>query len=107
MDRLLRSNLEKLYYQSGAPAWVEIGDVGCINNRFNFSTMKMVVDIEAGEYVRAICFGKEYDLSGIAIYSAASGIAPHLYCESGIKGTTAGGGTVYIDSMIITENEPL
>jgi len=96
---------EKLYYLNSAAAYVEIADEECLNYQTNFSTFKVVADFSNGKYVRALCFGSEYDLSAYPLYVSNSAVVKHLETRVKVQGITAGGMRVYIDNMTITENE--
>lgn len=98
---------EKLYYLNSALAYIEIAELPCLNYDNCFSTLKVVADFDSGKYIRAICFGNEYDLSDCELYTAASAIAKHLKCSTKAQGITAGGMIVYLDNFILTENEPV
>lgn len=96
---------KKLYYLNSVPAYVEIAVDECINYTTNFSTFKIVADFSTGKYVKALCFGDEYDLSAHSLYIDGSAIVKHLKSGVKVQGITAGGMQVYLDNMVITENE--
>jgi len=83
-----------------------IGNFAVEESDFDFSTFKLVVDFESGKYVRAIVFGEEYDISDYDLSTFASTtkrrLRYQLYMSSLITG-----GTVYVDNIIMTGNEPL
>jgi hypothetical protein len=99
-------NAEKLYYMDSSGAYVEIAALTCLNHINSFSTLKVVADFDDAKYVRAMCFGNEYDLSTHSLYTSGSAIVKHIKAFSEVKGITAGGMQVYIDNMVLTENEP-
>lgn len=73
----------------------------------NWGTMKLVVDFSSGNYIRALIFGSEYDLSGIAYQTTASVVgykvaAIRIY----IATTEAVVKTGYFDNFLLTEGEP-
>ena len=73
---------------------------------YNFSTIKMVVDIEKGKYVRAIVFGQEIDISMYDMYYLGGSV--HRKIEYGAQVKTLGtAGVFYVDNIILTENEPI
>lgn len=75
----------------------------------SFSTMKLVVDLAAKHAVRAIVFGKEYDLSVLDCTPAITvdGTAAHITAGITMASTGTGNNTSYVDNIIITENEPI
>ena len=73
---------------------------------YNFSTLKLVADFSSGKYIRALMFGKEYDLSAYTIRTAGSGSVKHIESMFEVKGSATAISTVYVDDMVITENEP-
>lgn len=99
-------NTEKLYYLNSSSSYVEIADIPYSANKYNFSTFKVVVDLTNMKYLRAICFGNEYDLSEHTLYSTNSAVTRHIKGSSIITGIDATAFSVYIDNMILTENEP-
>ena len=74
---------------------------------YNFSTFKLVADIETKKYVRAIVFGVEYDLSQHSLKSVGAPSGCYLVSRVTIEGLAAGVNTAYIDNIVLTENEPI
>lgn len=72
----------------------------------NFHTLKLVVDYSTGEYVRLLLNNVTYDLSGIAGRSLASAVAAHQRVFVDLVGIVAQNNTVYVDDVILTQNEP-
>ncbi len=78
-----------------------------LHDHYNmFNGFKLVVDLEEGEYERAILNEAEYDMEGIALEQSADGHSPVI--KLGIRNTGMGGknGIVYVDDVIVTQNEP-
>lgn len=71
-----------------------------------FHTWKMVFDMASGEYVRVILDNTEFDLSGNPVLSAASALEPHLQLAVFLAGRAAQNDTMFIDDVILTQNEP-
>ncbi len=76
------------------------------HNANTFHVLKVVLDVEAGEYVRVILDDTEDDLSGIPCYQSASTWAPLFLNSVQVSGRAAATSTVYLDSVILTQNEP-
>jgi hypothetical protein len=97
---------ELQYYDDGGD-WVAIDTAIPTNtNIYAYNRMKIVADLTAGEYIRALYNDTEHDLSGTAIRSYASAGSPsttiliRLYSLSGYNQTA------YVDSIILTNAEP-
>jgi len=71
-----------------------------------FHTIKLVVDASAGEYVRLILNETEYSMAGIAAQSVADSIAPNFLIQIVNNGAGASNFPLYIDDVILTQNEP-
>lgn len=73
---------------------------------FFFNTWKLVVDFKKEEYVRAIVNEVEYDLSGISYKKTVSATTPLFRLALAVVNNSAGNHHVYVDDVIITQNEP-
>ena len=95
-----------LYTASG---WPVLGIVSKYTGKYIFSTFKLVGDFETGKYNKLLILGTEYDLSTHSCYIFAQPppiIPPHLLIEVYYIGFT-GASTMYIDNVIVTENEKI
>lgn len=72
----------------------------------SFSKLKIVGDIAAGEYMRIIVNDKQWDLPTIAGYSGAIALEPHVNIWIYFIGTSGHNPKAYVDSVIVTQNEP-
>lgn len=70
-----------------------------------FNHVKLVADFINKKYVRLIANDQVYDLADIALRALATGTAAKLNPYIDIY-TSGGACTVYIDDVIITQNEP-
>jgi hypothetical protein len=70
-----------------------------------FHTWKLVVNAEDQEYARLILNGSTYDLSGIPARVTADSRFPSLSAVVTVNGRAGGTSTVYIDDVILTQNE--
>lgn len=71
-----------------------------------FHTFKVVCDFQANQYVRLILNDIEYDISGYALFTFGSGIAAHLRAVVLAENFAAGNHHIYVEDVIITQNEP-
>lgn len=71
-----------------------------------FHTIKIVVDLVNEEYCYIILDNINYDLSGIAYRLTGSEAAPSLYIDVRAYAGVDDNVSVYIDDVIITQNEP-
>jgi len=71
-----------------------------------WNTMKVVVDVDAEEYVRAIVNDVEYDMSGIALRAytgAEQRRSLYLIETNAVEAVTR---RFFVDDIIVTQNEP-
>lgn len=100
-------NLDKLYiYDSTGGYVLFISDLPLVSSNFIFHTLKIVVDFSTGYYKRLLLDNVEYDISDIAIYPHGNTSAPMVYSYMGIANMAAIGGDVWIDDVILTQEEP-
>lgn len=96
-----------LQYLDSSSVWQNIATgIDLPASLWSFSTIKLVVDLDAKEYLRVILNETEHDISGITAPSAASGLAPSLKCLAHNTGAGADNHYIYVDNFIITQNEP-
>lgn len=71
-----------------------------------FFTMKYVVDLTTGKYVRCLVNEKSYDLSEHSYHTEPADVNPYMFIDM----TVCNGGdttpTAYFDDVILTQNEP-
>jgi hypothetical protein len=94
------------YRNSGGGGTVFATGVDLLAEATMFHTGKVVVDRAAGQYVRFVLDSTEYDLSGIAALTGASVVAPRLTVDVALLGNAGSNNTVYVDDVILTQNEP-
>lgn len=71
-----------------------------------FHTMKLVVDFENKRYERLIIDDLVYDLSSYGTYEFGTALWSHLHPYLNIRNFNDEECTLYIDDVIITQNEP-
>lgn len=71
-----------------------------------FHPIKLVVDAATGLYVRALIQDQAFDLSTISGYTPAASGTPALTVDLEHQGIAATNRVVYIDDVIVTQNEP-
>ncbi len=69
-------------------------------------TMKLVADMALLDYVRVMFDERAYDLRGEPVRAQPIGGSDRWYFEITHVGVPAANPTVYVDSLIITQNEP-
>lgn len=72
-----------------------------------FHTMKVVIDGERREYVRLMLNDMYFDLSGVALHSMALPTESRLQIKLGVHSRAACNGEMYVDDVIVTQNEPI
>lgn len=71
-----------------------------------FNTLKLVVDLEAMEFVDVILNSETYSMAGLIPWNAGAIVSPFLQVHIGLRNPAAAAKTSYIDDVIITQNEP-
>jgi len=72
----------------------------------SFHTMKLIIDTNSSEYVRFLCDDFGEDLSGLSLNSYGDARTPDLYFEMKHTCANANAKSIYVDDVIITQNEP-
>jgi len=69
-------------------------------------TLKLVVDMSTQYYQRIILDGSEYDLTDYRPTVLGTDSAPYAFLRMQFNGYATGAGVVYVDDVLITQNEP-
>lgn len=99
---------KELQYKSAAGVWTKIADIHDVyDTNPTFFNMKIVVDFESGEFVRAYLNELEYDLSGIGLrITTIGGDRKYLAIGANIYDTSGSQNVGYCGSLIATIDEP-
>ena len=100
-------NTYNVYVMTAGPAWTTVANIGLISMGDTlFNAIKLVIDPENHQYVRAYINHDEIDLSAYAPHLAP--LADRAPCSLRIGGEGDGttSGKVWIDRVIFTEGEP-
>lgn len=96
----------KIEYKNSANNWVDLITSYELNTTTaQFNTWKLVLDLTNSEYERALINDKEEDMEGIALYDTGTGGTEHLYVNIRHDSAHADTKVVYIDNVILTQNE--
>lgn len=101
----IRPSAGEVYYLAPS-ALVKIMDFDFYPHPRIFHAVKLVVDLDKGEYVRLLVDDEAIPMEGIQFSTAPSTVKPHMRLLIGITEPVAGNHTVYVDDVIITQNEP-
>lgn len=71
----------------------------------NFHNLKMIVDLETGEFVRCYLDNVAYDMAGLEPYTGAWLLGPFLFPIIRVSGDGVTDGIAYFDNVIVTYNE--
>jgi len=71
-----------------------------------FVSVKVVVDLDTGKWVRLLSRGVEYDISAVDLYSYPSDTHPYVTYKIQAVEDAAVSHTIFLDRMVITTNEP-
>ncbi len=72
----------------------------------HYHTIKLVIDLVTGKYVRLILNEHTFDLSAYNLQKAVSTLAPFIFCRFVVRTGVASNQSIYADDAIITQNEP-
>lgn len=98
---------ELLQFFNSAGAWETVDSgIAFYPERRSYNPMKLVVDLVHNEYNRALFTDSEYSLDGEGGFFVAGASAPYLAIGAYAVGAAAGNYTVYLDDIILTQNEP-
>lgn len=95
-----------LYYYDENAAWQRIGAYYHVPYPYAYSFMKLVIDIDTGDYVRALFQGSEVDLSAYALDTDASGYNDSVEVLIEVVSTSGNNHGFRFDHYVITVNEP-
>lgn len=99
-------NLRLIWYDS-AGNWQLLKDQVSLSTADKvFHSMKLVIDPTTGKYVRGMCDSYEIDMADKEYSQPASTEAPYICASVSYIANIAESLTGYIDSLIITQNEP-
>lgn len=94
------------YYDENNNAQVLATGIDLNQPAHGFNVVKLVCDFSAGKYVRLIYNATTIDMSALSFYQTASATAPRMVLEFWVDGVTGQDPTVYVDNVIVTQNEP-
>ena len=97
----------ELQYKQDGPTWVKLADLQlAVDLNPIFHNVKFVLDTAGGTYARAQVDGFAYDIAGIAVAHGASTSLRLLQIGVRTDDKAASQSIAYIDSVILTRNEP-
>ena len=98
---------DKLYYMDSAGILQElVTAVDLEENTQLFHMFKLVVDASGEQYRRLIVDATEHDLSAYSLRKAADTTSPYMQVRIIAVGGSGGNYSIYVDNVIITQNEP-
>ena len=97
----------KLQYCDVDGAWQDIVSFPSFGyGEWYFSTVKLVVDLVNGKYVRAMFNDVEYPLTDITPYTVLDSTAPSVGVGVMLHSRPGYNDVAYVDSCVLTQNEP-
>lgn len=100
-------NADTLSYQPSVGDDVVIcHDVPWVVDLEMWLMLKLVIDWENNEYIRAILGHTVYDLSGIPLKTNGTGVAPRSRVYIYFVSKDNNNREIYVDNFILTQNEP-
>lgn len=96
-----------LAYLNSSNAYTNLAGTPSHNLLYHaWNTIKLVVDYDTKKYVRALLNNFSWDLSAIAGYFDSGVYTPAMWIQIKIENRDTGEHYVYIDDVILTQNEP-
>lgn len=83
-----------------------VEDLELCGSRAIFQNLKLVVDLEADEFVRFAANEEPYLLTDKPAYVFANADNPHVRIDIKLWGTAGANGFSYFDDVVLTQNEP-
>lgn len=100
------ANTRLRYRDSGGEWQVEDSDLELSTLEVLFHTIKLVVDTENGKYLRLILDSLTYNLSAYDLDADTDPTVAHLYLEVQNVAADTSQPAIYVDDVIVTQNEP-
>lgn len=99
---------EKIYVWDGdTGTWIEVADTkGLVAWGYNIYTIKLVFDLDTSMYERLLFRNAEWNISNQPIYSYESDAPPEFRVRIWNQNYSDDGGDIWIDDVILTQNEP-
>jgi len=99
---------DEIYFNTG-PVGVEscITNLGLYNSDYNFHTMKFAFDYSTDYWMRILFDNYSYDASAWPIHTELSAITPRMYIGLWAVCEIVANPVIYVDDVILTQNEPL
>lgn len=109
-DNAIRHNqtTKTLGYWSSAGAWVTFAtNMDWQAGSSPFHVFKLRADFDAKTYGRCTVDNVEYDLRSIPLQQLASAVVPQQTVMMVLTGRLANNDVIYLDDIIVTQNEPV
>jgi hypothetical protein len=95
----------ELQYQDTDDSWEKIEDYTPVLTGYTWQGLKVVIDIDDGQFIRVLAAGTEHDISSETLYTAADLTAPHIEAWVRVVSESAENRYVWVDSMVLTVAE--
>ena len=93
-------------YDQITAAYVTLDTLSVLSEPEVWHTLKLVIDMRTNMYVRAMFNETTYDLSDYGLLAQVIATSPHIAWNIKLSTLDAGNEHVYIDDVIVTQNEP-
>jgi len=101
------TNTSKITYLNSAGGWPELPGLFPANlEEHHFNTVKLVNDFVGKTYGRLLWNNQVIDMSAFPLYHPGGDYPPYLYAHIIIRTEAALTRKIYVDDVIITQNEP-
>ena len=100
-------NDNKIQYQNQAGTWVDVITSHKLSEAtYLFNTVKVVVDYNTQEYIRILANARMASLAGLSLRTLSSAAGPYAVFEIMVQSFAGTNKIIYVDDVIITQNEP-
>jgi len=99
---------DDVYFFDAVPATiVSAENVGLVNSDYMFHTLKLVFDYSTDTWMRVLFDNYTFNASAYGIQHNLSAITPRMFVGIWAINEVAGNPVIYVDDVILTQNEPL
>jgi len=99
------NNILRLYLSPGEYVDVDT-NFKVTSGYYLWYPIKLVIDPINDKYVKIVTHEQTYNINSYSLYTQANIAVPYISADCGIKGNDGDNDDMYVDRIIITQNEP-
>jgi len=98
---------QTIQYVNALGAWADIlTDINLYDDGTTYNTLKLVINTRTIEFVRVLYNERSASMAGLGLRQGVGAIAPTLYAIITHASIAAAVKSIYVDNVILTQNEP-